>query len=112
MKLYHVWLTTLMAEHVCRFVWKWTLVLAELFVFVWSKQAMQECAFLCLNKETWNHEIIPRPLFFLSSYRRFFIWIAQVCLFVVFVDSEHLLLLALLAYVQARCEQVCFTAQF
>lgn len=28
---------------------------------------------LCLNKEMGNHDIIPRPQFFLSSYRSFFI---------------------------------------
>lgn len=82
-------------------VWvrKWTVVSTELFVLAWPKQAKQECAFLCLNKEMGNHDIIPRPPFFLSSYRSFFIWIARVYLFVLFVDSEHLLLLSLLAYV-------------
>lgn len=46
-----------------------------------------------LNKEMGNHGIIPGPPFSLSSYRNFFIWIAQVYIFVVFVDSERLLLL-------------------
>lgn len=82
-------------------VWvgKWTVVSAELFVLAWSKQAKQECAFLCLNKEMGNHDIIPGPPFFLSSYRSFFIWTAQVYLFAMFVDSEHLRLLSLLALV-------------
>lgn len=32
------------------------IVLAVVFVPVWTKQGRQECAFLCLNKEIWNHE--------------------------------------------------------
>lgn len=96
--------------HTCVFVWTWTVVLAGLFVLVRSKQAAQECAFLCLNNVMWNHEIIPGASIFPFPLSPF-LYLNCTSVFICGVCGLGASASAL-AYVQTCCVQVCFTARF
>lgn len=101
------------------FLWKKDIMC--LFMPVSAKQREQECAFLCLNIEIWNHEKSPSSLLLFMSFPPFFFF-ALFCLFTLSHSPldltsdirERLILcrLWITCQVFARLRGICFFSEY